>query len=250
MDVSHASRFLSLLALLFTTLLKAATVIVSGSVGAPHPQDLVLVGVGTGVVVDRLDATHYAIVTAAHVARYGNPRVVMYDHARAHSRVELTMNDPRGEDLAVLILRSRTRLPVVRLARQAPPAGARLTVVGHPYARTWTVTHARYEQGAIAPSPLLRALVTRDSSLWICRGCDRGNSGSGIYDAQGRLTAVIYAAAPLPAYREADARELRTDIYDARIVRQVLAIDASEVRRVVDAAERAWRTAGSHSASR
>jgi S1-C subfamily serine protease len=235
---------LSLLALLFASLLKAATLIVSGNVGASHPQDLVLVGVGTGVVIDRVDATHYAVVTAAHVARYGNPRLVIYDHPRAHSHVEMTMTDPRGEDLAILIVRSKTRLPVVPLAQHAPPLNARFKVVGHPYARTWTVTHARYEQGAVAPSNALRSLVTRHSTLWICRGCDRGNSGSGIYDSQGRLLAVIYAAAPLPAYRAADERELRTDSYDPRIVRQVLAIDVNEVRRALRTAERSWRNKG------
>jgi hypothetical protein len=241
---------LSLLALLFATLLKAATVIVSGNVGASEPQDLVLVGVGTGVVVDRVDSTHYAVVTAAHVARYGNPRLVIYDHSRAHSHVEMTMADPRGEDLAVLIVRSRTPLPVVALADRAPPLNARLAVVGHPYARTWTVTHAQYVQGAITPTKVLRPLLTRDSTLWICRGCDRGNSGSGIYDSHGRLTAIIYAAAPLRAYRAADARELRTDTYDPHIVRQVLAIDVSEVRRVLRSAEQSWRDKGSRSASR
>jgi hypothetical protein len=189
-------------------------------------------------------------VTAEHVARYGKPRLVIYDHARAHSRVEMTMRDPRGEDLAVLIVRSRTALPVVPLASHAPRRHTLLTVVGHPYAHTWTVTHARFEQGAITPSKALRPLLTRDSTLWICRGCDRGNSGSGIYDSRGRLSALIYAASPLPAYRAADERELRTDTYNPRIVRQVLAIDAAEVRRAVRAAEQTWRNKGSASASR
>lgn len=237
-------------ALVFATLLKAATVIVSGSVGASNPQNLMLVGVGTGVIVDRVDANHYAIVTAAHVARYGNPHVALYAHPFSHSRVELAMMDPRGEDLAVLIVRSAVRLPIVPLAPREPPGGALLEVVGHPYARTWTVTHARYVQGEIRPSTLLRPLLTRNSTLWICRGCDRGNSGSGIYDAQGRLAGVIYAAAPLPAYRAADARELRTDTYNSRIVRQVLAVDANAVRRVLNSAEWAWRNKGYASASR
>lgn len=237
-------------ALVFATLLKAATVIVSGSVGASNPQNLVLVGVGTGVVVDRVDANHYAIVTAAHVARYGNPHVALYAHPRAHARVEMSMMDPRGEDVAVLIVRSAVRLPVVPLAQREPPGGAMLEVVGHPYAHTWTVTRARYVQGEIRPNMLLRPLLTRDSTLWICRGCDRGNSGSGIYDSRGRLAALIYAAAPLPAYRSADARELRTDSYNSRIVRQVLAIDAKAVRRVLNSAERAWRNKGYTSARR
>lgn len=228
-------------ALLLATLLKAATVIVSGNVGASDLRDLVLVGVGTGVVVDRIDAHHYAIVTAAHVARYGNPHVAIYDHPNAHSPVEMVMTDPRGEDVAMLIVRSAAAMPIVALASHEPPSGARLEVVGHPYARTWTVTHAAYAQGAMPVSKSLRPLLTRDSSLWICRGCDRGNSGSGIYDAHGRLTALIYAAAPLPAYRAADAHELRTDTYNPHIVRQVLAIDAGEVRRLLRSAERSWR---------
>lgn len=231
-------------------LLKAATVIVSGSVGASNPQNLVLVGVGTGVIVDRVDATHYAVVTAAHVARYGNPHVALYGHPHAHSRVEMTALDPQGEDLAVLIVRSTARLPVIPLARRDPAAGETLEVVGHPYAHTWSVTHATYVQGEIRPSALLRPLVSTDSTLWICRGCDRGNSGSGIYDAQGHLTALIYAAAPLPAYRAADARELRTDTYDPRIVRQVLAVDAVALRRLLRSAEASWRKKGSPSASR
>jgi hypothetical protein len=228
-------------ALLFSVLLKAATVIVSGSVGAPdHAQDLVLVGVGTGVVVAQLDAHHYAVVTAAHVSRYGHPRVAVYAHGHERFHVEKVIVDPQGEDLAMLLVRSAVRLPVVPLAHRKPQAGSLLEVVGHPYARTWRVNYARYVQGRVAPSPVLRPLVTRDTSLWICRGCDRGNSGSGIYDAQG-LEAVVYAATPLSAYRGADQRELRMDEYNPHIVRQVLAIDVREVRSLLRYAGRAWR---------
>jgi len=227
--------------LLFALSLKAATVIVSGSVGASSLQDLMLVGIGTGVVVDRLDATHYAVVTAAHVARYGNPQVAFFRHARAHSRVEMAMLDPAGDDLAVLIVRSDLHLPVLPLAANAPRAGEHLTVVGHPYAHAWSVTHATYAQNVSPLNSVLRPLVTRDSTLWICRGCDRGNSGSGIYDARNRLVALVYAAAPLRSYAAADARELHTDTYDPRIVRQVLAVDAHAIRTFLRRAEHAWR---------
>lgn len=231
-------------ALLFAIALKAATVIVSGDAVAQHPQDLVLVGVGTGVAIARIDDTHYAVVTAAHVARYGDPHVALYGHRGAHAAVEIAVADPRGEDLAVLIVRSRVALPIVPLAQNDPQPRSILSVVGHPYAQTWSVTHALYEQGVITPSPSLRPLVTRHTNIWICRGCDRGNSGSGIFDAQGELEAVIYAAAPLPAYRRADERELRTDTYNPHIVRQVLAIDVAEVRAVLRYAEEQWRNKG------
>lgn len=230
--------------MLFAIVLKAATVIVSGDAVAQHPQDLVLVGVGTGVAVARIDRDHYAVVTARHVARYGNPRVALYGHPRAHSKVELAVADPNGEDLAILIVRSHVHLPVVPLATHRVRTGALLKVVGHPYAQTWRVTHARYEQGAVLPSAELRPLITHHTNLWICRGCDRGNSGSGIFNAHGRLQAVIYAAAPLPAYRRADERELRTDIYNPRIVRQVLAIDVAEVRSLLQFARESWRNKG------
>ncbi|HLI94481.1 MAG TPA: serine protease [Candidatus Baltobacteraceae bacterium] len=228
-------------ALLLAMLLKAATVIVSGDVGTPQPQDLVLVGVGTGVVVAKLDAQHYAVVTAAHVARYSHPHVAVYGRPHGRFRVEQVILDPSGQDLAMLVVRSKAPLPVVALAPREPKTGARLEVVGHPFARTWRVNHARYAQGTVVPSALLTSLVTRDTNLWICRGCDRGNSGSGIYDAQGRLDAVIYAAAPLPAYRRADARELQSDEYNPHIVRQVLAIDVREVRSLLRYTGRAWR---------
>lgn len=231
-------------ALLFAIALKAATVIVSGDAVAQHPQDLVLVGVGTGVAVARIDATHYAVVTAAHVARYGNPHVALYGHRRAHAAVEMAVADPNGEDLAVLIVHSRVALPVVPLAQRDPSPGSLLNVVGHPYAQTWSVTHARFEQGVLTPSRSLQPLITRHTNIWICRGCDRGNSGSGIFDVNGRLDAVIYAAAPLPAYRRADERELRTDSYNPHIVRQVLAIDVAEVRALLRYAEAKWRNKG------
>jgi hypothetical protein len=221
-------------------LLKAATVIVSGHVGASAPQDVVWVGVGTGVVVDRIDAEHYAVVTAAHVARYGHPRVTLYGHRGARPQVQMRVVDRNGEDLAMLVVRSPLPLPVVRLAPQDPPVGARLQVVGHPYARMWSVNRATYGP-AQAASKALRPLVTRDTTTWICRGCDRGNSGSGIYDAQERLVAVIYAAAPLPPYRRADERELHRDEYDPHIVRQVLAVDVREVRALLRETLTAWR---------
>lgn len=230
--------------MLFAIALKAATLIVSGDAVAQHPQDLVLVGVGTGVAIARIDSEHYAVVTARHVARYGNPRVVLYGHPHAHSKVEMAVADPRGEDLAILIVRSRVHLPVVLLETQPVKTGALLKVVGHPYAQTWRVTRARYEQGAVAPSAVLRPLITRHTNLWICRGCDRGNSGSGIFDSHGSLQAVIYAAAPLPAYRRADERELRTDVYNPRIVRQVLAIDVAEVRSLLKFARASWHNKG------
>lgn len=236
--------------LLLATLLKAATVIVSGSVGTPnHPQDLALVGVGTGVVVARLDADHYAIVTAAHVARYANPQVAVYGHPRAHARVDMKITDPRQEDVAMLVVRTNLDLPVIALAARRPDAGARLTVVGHPYARTWSVNYATYA-GPVEVSSRLRPLATRDTSVWICRGCDRGNSGSGIYDARGRLTAIVYAAAPLNGYRKADAREQRTDTYNPRIVREVLAIDVREVRSLLRKTRVAWEPRGPNSSRR
>lgn len=234
-------------ALLLATLLKAATVIVSGQAVAQHPQYLELVGIGTGVAIAELDPGHYAVVTAGHVARYANPQLALFGHAHAHPRVEMSVGDPNGEDLAVLIVRSRVALPVAPLGSERPRVAALLDVVGHPYAQAWRVTHARYEQGAITPSRVLRPLVTRHTTVWICRGCDRGNSGSGIFDGEGRLHGVIYAAAPLPAYRAADERELRTDVYDPHIVRQVLAIDVCEVRSLLRYAEESWRNKRSHS---
>jgi S1-C subfamily serine protease len=230
-------------ALLFAIVLKAATVIVWGDAIAPHPQDLVLVGVGTGVAVARIDAEHYAVVTAAHVARYGNPRIALYAHRGARPRVEMAALDPDGEDLAILIVRTETALPVVPLAQRNVQDGDRLTVVGHPYAQTWSVSHAWYEPRAAALTAL-QPLVTAHTDMWLCRGCDRGNSGSGIFDAAGRLQAVIYAAAPMPGYRHADERELRRDTYNPRIMRQVLAINAAEVRTLLRFAERSWRNKG------
>jgi S1-C subfamily serine protease len=236
-------------ALVFAILLKAATVIVTGHAGMAAPQDVVWVGVGSGVVVGRIDAEHYAVVTAAHVARYGHPRVTLFGHGHERPQVQLTFADRNGDDLAMLVVRSRVPLPVAPLALRDPSAGARLQVVGHPYARTWTVTRATYAPAQVL-SKALRPLVTVDTTRWICRGCDRGNSGSGIYDPQGRLAGVIYAAAPLPAYRMADERELRSDEYNPNIVRQVLAVDVREVRTLLSDALRAWReqrrAAGAH----
>jgi Trypsin-like peptidase domain len=236
-------------ALLFAILLKAATVIVSGDAVATHPQDLVLVGVGTGVAIARIDAHHYAVATAAHVARYANARVAIYGHPHAHSNVESVVIDPH-EDLAILIVSSAVPIPVVPLTQQKPRAGAMLEVVGHPYAQTWRVTYARYAQGLHRPSRALQPLVTAHSTVWICRGCDRGNSGSGIFDGNGRLEGIIYAAAPLPPYRRADQLERAKDAYNPSIVREMLAIDVSKVRSLLTYAQQSWRNKGQARAAR
>jgi hypothetical protein len=221
----------SLLALVFVGLLKAATVIVSGHVGTvtSNAEQIDLTGVGSGVVIGRIDASHYAIVTAAHVARYERPRITVYGHADEAAPVEMIVKDPHHEDIAVLIVRSSLPLPVMHLARSMPAAGERFRVVGHPFAHAWRTTYASYVPQMQAANRNLWPLVTAHSTLWTCRGCDRGNSGSGIFDDRGHLAAIVYAAAPFPQYAREDARELLLDRYNPAIRRQVLAVGYQEV---------------------
>lgn len=83
--------------------------------------------------------------------------------------------------------------PVAVRARAAPPLGSPLTIVGHPVSALrgpdqgrWTITYGR--MGETEPDQQSGAL---EYEVY-CARCGPGDSGSGVFDAQGRLLGIVY----------------------------------------------------------
>jgi hypothetical protein len=99
-------------------------------------------------------------------------------------------------DAAALLLplgRARTAAFPLAVAGGAPPLGTPLTVIGHPVsavrapgAGRWTLTYAR--MGETVANPSTGALEYEV----FCPRCGPGNSGSGVFDGDGRVIGLVY----------------------------------------------------------
>jgi len=83
--------------------------------------------------------------------------------------------------------------PVAAPARAVPALGTTLTIVGHPVAALraphqgrWTVTYAR--MGETVQNSETGAL---EYEIY-CSRCGPGDSGSGVFDGEGRLVGLVY----------------------------------------------------------
>jgi len=135
--------------------------------------------------------------TAGHCAEQPFSIVRFFDgYAMYGSRVRVLARS-ETVDAALLLLtvdagRARAAQPVVR-ARTAPPVGSTVTIIGHPVSALrapnegrWTVTYGR--MGETEPDQQTGAL---EYEVY-CGRCGPGDSGSGVFDAQGHFLGLVY----------------------------------------------------------
>jgi hypothetical protein len=124
------------------------------------------------------------------VARFFDGHAIYGSAVRVLARSETV-------DAALLLIsvdpaRARRTPPAIR-ARLVPPLGSTLTIIGHPVSSLrgvnegrWTMTYGR--MGQTEPDQQTGAL---EYEVY-CSRCGPGDSGSGVFDAEGRLVGIVY----------------------------------------------------------
>jgi len=148
-----------------------------------------------GVATSR-DARGITAWTAAHCTLAPLSIVRFFDGtALRGAAVRVIARAPSADAAAVLLPLGRARAAAFPLAvaGAAPPLGSIVSVIGHPVsallapaAGRWTVTYAR--MGETVPNPATGALEYEI----FCGRCGPGNSGSGVFDADGRFIGIVY----------------------------------------------------------
>jgi hypothetical protein len=135
-------------------------------------------------------------VTAGHCAAHAFSRVRFFDGHTLYGSATRVLRISGSVDAATLFVRvdpALARATAVSVPADAVPAiGATVTIVGHPVSALagpregrWTVTSGL--MGAVDQSDL-----GAPQYEVYCTGCGPGNSGSGVFDGEGRLVGIVY----------------------------------------------------------
>jgi S1-C subfamily serine protease len=168
-----------------------STVTIGGTLGASRGGDEVHFGAGE-ILAQRADGT-LLVLTARHVvADLGGLRVFLHDDVPAGSLVQRFFSPGAGRDASVVAVAPDTDLALIAfrpqpgdrfaLARFGAADPARGTIVGHPYGASWTTSAF--------------ALVDAENATLIvrCARCGPGDSGGGLFDADGGLAGIVTAS--------------------------------------------------------
>jgi hypothetical protein len=135
--------------------------------------------------------------TAGHCATHGFTIVRFFDGHEIYGSTVRVLAISDTIDAAEIFLpvdpaRARNAQLAVR-SRTVPKLGTTLTVIGHPVADIrgpsqgrWTITYARMGETAADPET---GAVQYDI---YCSRCGPGDSGSGVFDPDGRLIGIVY----------------------------------------------------------
>jgi hypothetical protein len=151
-------------------------------------------------VVGRHAGTLIAL-TAAHCTVAGFSRVRFFDGAVVPGSAVRVISRSGSSDLAEIAVRASARAmrdtPSARTAARAPDIGDILAIVGHPVsalrgpnAGRWTTFDGRMAQVTRNPNGALQFEI-------YCPLCGPGNSGSGVFDGDGRLVGIVYGVTPI-----------------------------------------------------
>jgi hypothetical protein len=135
--------------------------------------------------------------TAGHCANVGFSAGRFFDGYTVYGGAIRVVSRSENADAATLFVNvddARVqRTPIALPARAAPALGTTLTVIGHPVAALrapnegrWTVTYAR--MGETVQNGETGA---REYEIY-CSRCGPGDSGSGVFDGEGRLVGIVY----------------------------------------------------------
>lgn len=165
-----------------------STVTIGGTVGAVRGGNEVHFGAGE-ILAQRADGT-LLVLTARHVvANLGTLRVFLHDDVPSGSSVQRFFSPGAGREASVVALAGDTDLALIAfrpqpgdrfaLARFGDADPAHGTIVGHPYGAAWTTsTFALVDTGSAT-------LIVR------CARCGPGDSGGGVFDAEGGLAGIV-----------------------------------------------------------
>ena len=135
--------------------------------------------------------------TAAHCTEQPFSVARFFDGYQIYGSRIRVLERSANADAAQLLLpvdaaRERSIPPAVP-ARTAPPLGSTLTVIGHPDAALrgpnqglWTTSYARMVETVADPET-----GALEYEIY-CPQCGPGNSGSGVFDANGHLLGIVY----------------------------------------------------------
>ena len=135
--------------------------------------------------------------TAGHCATHPLSIVRFFDGHEIYGSTVRVLLISDAIDAALLLLpvdaaRARSAQLAVRSSK-APPIGSTLTVIGHPVSALrgpnqgrWTTTYARMGETAADPQT---GAVQYDI---YCSRCGPGDSGSGVFDGDGRFVGIVY----------------------------------------------------------
>lgn len=135
--------------------------------------------------------------TAGHCAREPFSVVRFFDGFVVYgSRVRVLAQSATVDAALLLIPVAAARAhgtPAAQRARSVPPLGSTVTIIGHPISALrgpnegrWTTTYGR--MGETEPDQQTGAL---EYEVY-CARCGPGDSGSGVFDAEGHLIGIVY----------------------------------------------------------
>ena len=148
-------------------------------------------------VITARRATGVEAWTAGHCAMQPFSVARFFDGYLVSGSAVRVLSHSETVDAALLLITVdavRTRnMPPALFARAAPRLGSPLTVIGHPVSALrgfnegrWTTTYGR--MGETVPDQATGAL---EYEVY-CSRCGPGDSGSGVFDAEGRLIGIVY----------------------------------------------------------
>ncbi|HKU68053.1 MAG TPA: serine protease [Candidatus Baltobacteraceae bacterium] len=151
--------------------------------GAGHAS-----AIGAGVVVAR-DADTLTLATAAHVIeQHGTPRIL--DQSRTSYYEVLGVQTVPDYDLALVRVRAHADFDVAPPAPALPENGEPVWIWGHTGTGFW-----RLATGTVRDAVAQIPGTSGGSRITIeCETCSHGDSGSGVFDAQGRLLGILTRA--------------------------------------------------------
>jgi hypothetical protein len=135
--------------------------------------------------------------TAGHCATQPFSVVRFFDGYEIYGSAVRVLSRSESSDAASLFLpldpARAARTAVALASRAVPPLGSTLTIVGHPVSALlgpnqgrWTVTYGR--MGPPGANPETNAF---EYEVY-CARCGPGDSGSGVFDADGGLVGIVY----------------------------------------------------------
>lgn len=172
----------------------------SGSDVGHHGKSVVLVvtpdKLGSATLVDR-DGT---FVTTWHIVRDSTQVGVIFMPENADARpteadaitATVVRADPT-RDLALLAVPGQNRRldPIPLTKKPEPAAGARLTILGHPYGEIWTLSQATFSRTITGHTWTSEAGASHRADVVQYRAqAATGNAGGPVLDAKGRLIAI------------------------------------------------------------
>lgn len=144
--------------------------------------------IGAGVVVAR-DGDVLTLATAAHVVSQKGTLRILDASRQAYYHV-LDVRMLGDYDLALVRVRAQKRFSVAPVAYAQPIAGEPVWIWGHTGNGFWELA-----SGSVRETDVQIPGVFGSPRITIaCAACAHGDSGSGVFDAQGRLLGILTRA--------------------------------------------------------